>query len=74
MEALVEEVLTAEFVREFEERDLDESESKLMGFEGPWELVERKKKGAPKQKKHFKKDTTITLVDVRQQKHARRSP
>ena len=29
MEALVEEVLTAEFVREFEERDLDESESKI---------------------------------------------
>lgn len=70
----MEEVLTAEFVREFEERDLDESESKLMGFEGPWELVERKKKGAPKQKKHFKKGTTITLVDVRQQQHARPSP
>ncbi|PIL25160.1 hypothetical protein GSI_13049 [Ganoderma sinense ZZ0214-1] len=74
MEALVEEVLTAEYVREFEERDLDESESKLMGYEGPWELVERKKKGSPKQKKHFKKGTTFTLVDVRQQQHARPSP
>ena len=71
MEVLVEEVLTAEYVRELEERGLDESESKIMGYEGPWELVERKKKGVPKQKKHFKKGTIFTLVDVRQQQHAR---
>lgn len=71
MEVLVEEVLTAEYVRELEERGLDESESKTMGFEGPWELVERKKKGVPKQNKHFKKGTTFTLVDIRQQQHAR---
>ncbi|KAI1793497.1 hypothetical protein LXA43DRAFT_1001009 [Ganoderma leucocontextum] len=74
MEALVEEVLTAEYVRELEERGLDESDSKVMGYEGPWELVERKTKGVPKQKRHFKKGTTFTLVDVRQQQHARPTP
>ncbi|EJF64082.1 hypothetical protein DICSQDRAFT_178599 [Dichomitus squalens LYAD-421 SS1] len=71
MEALVEEVLTTEYMRELEERGLDESESKEFGYEAPWELVERKKKGVPKQKKHFKKRTTFTLVDIRQQQHAR---
>ena len=45
MEVLVEEVLTTEYMRELEERGLDESESMELGLEAPWELVERKKKG-----------------------------
>ncbi|KAI0731374.1 hypothetical protein C8Q76DRAFT_614001 [Earliella scabrosa] len=71
IEELVEELLTSEYIRELEERGLDESESREMGFEAPWELVEKKKKGSPKQKKQNKKGTTIRLVDVRQQQHVR---
>ncbi|KAI0369136.1 Smr-domain-containing protein [Pilatotrama ljubarskyi] len=70
MEAVVEELLTGEYVRELEERGLDEAESAALGYEAPWETVERKKKGT-KQKKQNKKGTTITLVDIRQQQHAR---
>ncbi|TFK90135.1 hypothetical protein K466DRAFT_651704 [Polyporus arcularius HHB13444] len=70
MEALVEEILTSEYVRELEERGLSESESMEMGYEPAWEVVE-KKKGVQKQKKPTKKGTTIKLVDVRQQHHAR---
>ncbi|KAI0687150.1 hypothetical protein C8T65DRAFT_676466 [Cerioporus squamosus] len=71
MEALVEEILTSEYLRELEERGLSESESMEMGYEAPWEMVEKKKKGVQKQKKQTKKGTTIKLVDVRQQHHAR---
>lgn len=75
MEALVEEVLTSEYVRELEERGLSESESMELGYEAPWNLVEsKKKKGQSKQKKQKQKGTTITLVDVRQQQHARPTP
>lgn len=72
MEELVEELLTSEYIRELEERDLDESETREMGFEAPWEVVE-KKKGMAKHKKN-KKGTTIRLVDVRQQQHVRPVP
>ncbi|KAH9940867.1 uncharacterized protein BXZ73DRAFT_42487 [Epithele typhae] len=75
MESLVEQVLTEECMRELEVRGLSESESMEMGYEAPWELVERKKKGMSKQqKKQIKKGTTITLVDIRQQQHARPAP
>ncbi|RPD64185.1 hypothetical protein L226DRAFT_460143 [Lentinus tigrinus ALCF2SS1-7] len=69
MEVLVEEILTSEYVRELEERGLNESESMEMGYEAPWEMVEKKKKGVSKPKKQ--KGTTIRLVDVRQQHHTR---
>lgn len=67
----MEEILTSEYVRELEERGLNESESMEMGYEAPWETVEKKKKGMSKPKKQTKKGTTIKLVDVRQQHHAR---
>ncbi|CDO69641.1 hypothetical protein BN946_scf184851.g29 [Trametes cinnabarina] len=70
MEAVVEEILTGEYVRELEERGLDETESSGLGYEVPWETVTPKKKGA-KQKKQNKKGTTFTLIDIRQQQHAR---
>ncbi|KAH9893521.1 Smr-domain-containing protein [Cubamyces lactineus] len=73
MEAVVEEILTSEYVREIEERGLDEAESAALGYEAPWEVVEKKKKGG-KQKKQNKKGMTITLVDIRQQQHARSTP
>ncbi|KAI0358017.1 Smr-domain-containing protein [Trametes cingulata] len=73
MEDIVEEIITGEYVRELEERGLDEAESTALGYEAPWETVERKKKGS-KQKKQNKKGTTITLVDIRQQQHARPAP
>ncbi|KAL1940805.1 hypothetical protein VTO73DRAFT_7846 [Trametes versicolor] len=73
MEVIVEELLTGEYVRELEERGLDEAESAALGYEAPWEIVEKKKKGM-KQKKPNKKGTTITLVDIRQQQHARPVP
>ncbi|OSD04844.1 Smr-domain-containing protein [Trametes coccinea BRFM310] len=69
MEAVVNEILTGEYVRELEERGLDETESAALGYEAPWETVKPKKGG--KQKKYNKKGTTITLVDIRQQQHAR---
>ncbi|KAI0741630.1 Smr-domain-containing protein [Daedaleopsis nitida] len=71
---VVEELLTGEYIRELEERGLDETESREMGFEAPWELVEKKKKGTVKQKRQNKKGTTIRLVDVRQQQHVRATP
>ncbi|KAI0630580.1 Smr-domain-containing protein [Trametes polyzona] len=70
MEVVVDELLTGEYIRELEERGLDEEESAALGYEAPWEVVEKKKKGM-KQKKPSKKGTTITLVDIRQQQHAR---
>ncbi|KAI0675688.1 Smr-domain-containing protein [Trametes maxima] len=72
MEVVVNELLTGEYVRELQERGLDEEESAAMGYEVPWETVEKKK--GQKQKKTNKKGTTITLVDVRQQQHVRPTP
>ncbi|KAI0642110.1 Smr-domain-containing protein [Trametes meyenii] len=72
MEAVVNEILTGEYVRELQERGLDEKESAAMGYEVPWETVEKKK--GQKQKKPNKKGTTFTLVDVRQQQHVRPTP
>ncbi|KAH9848066.1 Smr-domain-containing protein [Lenzites betulinus] len=73
MEIIVEELLTSEYVRELEERGLDEAKSATIGYESPWEVVDKKKRGA-KQKRQHKKGPTITLVDIRQQQHARAVP
>ncbi|KAI8981208.1 Smr-domain-containing protein [Trametes punicea] len=70
MEAVVEEILSQEYIHDLEERGLDEMESVALGYEAPWETVERKTKGS-KQKKRSKKGTTLTLVDIRQQHHVR---
>ncbi|KAI0820302.1 Smr-domain-containing protein [Trametes gibbosa] len=72
MEIIVEELLTGEYVRELEERGLDETESAALGYEPPWEVVDKKRRGT-KQRRQNKKKTTITLVDIRQQQHTRPS-
>ncbi|KAI0766683.1 Smr-domain-containing protein [Trametes elegans] len=69
MEDMVDEILAGEYVRELEERGLDE-ESAALGYEAPWETVDRKRKGG-KQKRQNKKGTTFTFVDIRQQQHVR---
>ncbi|KAF7795053.1 hypothetical protein EIP86_006197 [Pleurotus ostreatoroseus] len=64
MEAVVESILAQEFVKELEERGLSDEEA---APSEPWQPVHKAKK-AKRKPRH-----TITLVDVRQQQHARRS-
>ena len=73
MEAVVESLLSNEYVRELAERGLDESEAIEAGISpGDWKTVEMKKK-TPKShiKRKAMKEKPITIVDVRQKQHAR---
>ncbi|KAG5638551.1 hypothetical protein H0H81_011897 [Sphagnurus paluster] len=69
-------ILTAQFIREMEERGLDmpEEDDQLPEI---WETVENKKKVVPKSragKKRTARGKTITLGDVRQQQHVQYAP
>ncbi|KAF8074682.1 hypothetical protein FPV67DRAFT_1777505 [Lyophyllum atratum] len=74
-------ILTAESIRELEERGLDASEEGLDDMlredEIDWETVERKNKGLGKAKvgkRRSVRGKTIALVDVRQQQHLQYVP
>ncbi|KIJ65212.1 hypothetical protein HYDPIDRAFT_181531 [Hydnomerulius pinastri MD-312] len=76
MEAVVESLLTNEYLRELEERGLDglDDQSPLsFGDESIWHRVESKKKVVSVKGKAAKKKNvrgkTITLVDIRQKQH-----
>ncbi|KIK97349.1 hypothetical protein PAXRUDRAFT_825028 [Paxillus rubicundulus Ve08.2h10] len=77
MEAVVEALLTNEYIRELEERGLrglDDNESPLPSTdESAWKRVEaRKRAGSVNEKATKKKNTrgkTISLVDIRQKQH-----
>ncbi|KZT09857.1 uncharacterized protein LAESUDRAFT_673470, partial [Laetiporus sulphureus 93-53] len=76
MESAVEHVLSAEYVRELEERglegldDLDIPED----YNAQWLTVETKKAPQKAAKKNKKRGTTFTLIDVRQKQRERTPP
>ncbi|KAG6876472.1 hypothetical protein C0993_002844 [Termitomyces sp. T159_Od127] len=73
---VVADILTADSIREMEERGLDGlDEEELHGSviyerEANWETVERKKRPAKVDKRKNIRGKTISLVDVRQRQHA----
>lgn len=64
MESIVDEIMSAELVRELQERGLEEE----VVPEGEWETAQ------PKKKSKRKAGKTITLVDIRQKQHIQTSP
>lgn len=73
MEAVVVSILSKEYIRELEERGLEEDGAADEG-EVAWQTVDKKKTTPPKQSKKQKKPTvTLTFGDVRQQTQVRTS-
>ncbi|CCM02562.1 uncharacterized protein FIBRA_04665 [Fibroporia radiculosa] len=68
MESVVEGLLTSEYVRELEERGLDDTDFPADHGE-EWSIAGKKKKFSQPAKKSKKRGTTITLVDIRQKQH-----
>lgn len=68
METIVQEIMSAEFVRELEERGMDEVAD--TSLEQPWEMSQPRSKNRKQKRKGGK---TITLVDIRQKQHAQKA-
>jgi hypothetical protein len=82
MEAIVEELLTNEYLLEVEERDLD-ADTTAREHTIPWAMVERKKQNVPKlapvrvaqtTRKSIIRPAKIVITDVRQKQNHHRSP
>ncbi|GBE86622.1 hypothetical protein SCP_0905010 [Sparassis crispa] len=78
MESIVEGLLTNEYVRDLQERGLEDDELPVE-FDGQWLTVESKKKKIDRvppwtPKKGNKRGTTFTIIDIRQKQHTRATP
>lgn len=72
---IVADILTADSIREMEERGLDGLDDQELGsvlYEGEvsWETVERKRRPDKVEKRKNTRGKTISIVDVRQRQHA----
>lgn len=70
MESIVEDIMSAEYARELEERGGEEVGETSGSVEQKWETVQPRSSSKKQKRKAAK---TITLVDVRQKQHARTS-
>ncbi|KAG6896668.1 hypothetical protein C0992_006802 [Termitomyces sp. T32_za158] len=69
---IIADILTADSIREMEERGIDGLDQEGSGgYEGGivWETVERRKRQAKVEKRKINRGETISLVDVRQRQH-----
>lgn len=75
MEDVIDQILSAEYVRELQERGVDGVDgTKNLDYSTPWQVAASKKssgKTFKKSPKNRTRATTITLVDIRQKQHAR---
>lgn len=75
MEDVIDQILSAEYVRELQERGVDRvDDSDDLDYSTSWRTVESKKSPGQNAKKSRKKQgrsMTITLVDIRQKQHTR---